>query len=148
MLKQFHASNFEGYLGKNIIVDEDFIPVLSKMNEIAIKHNMLVIVTSSFRKDIKVKGAIVPPAKKSNHLIGQAIDFNLKHKITGAYYNSIKLADDAGPDEVFLTEVVKSIPHLRWGDAFKIKDSVHIDTELNIRKPTEWQQKYDEIHGL
>ena len=107
-----------------------------------------MIITSSFRKDTNVKGAIVPPAKKSNHLIGQAIDFNLKHKITGVYYNSIKLADDTGPDELFLTEVVKSIPNIRWGDAFKVKDSVHIDTALNLRNPVLWQEKYNKIHGV
>jgi hypothetical protein len=143
-MKKFVASNFQG----NCTVDEDFIPVLTKINEIAIKHNMIVIITSSFRKDTNVKGAIVPPAKMSNHLIGQAIDFNLKHKITGVYYNSIKLADDTGPDELFLTEVVKSIPNIRWGDSFKVKDSVHIDTALNVRNPVKWQEKYNEIHGL
>ena len=143
-MKKFVASNFQGICN----VDEDFLPVLTKMNEIAIKHNMIVIITSSFRKDTNVKGAIVPPAKKSNHLIGQAIDFNLKHKITGVYYNSIKLADDTGPDELFLTEVVKSIPNIRWGDAFKVKDSVHIDTALNLRNPVLWQEKYNKIHGV
>lgn len=143
-MKKFVASNFQGVCN----VDEDFLPVLTKINEIAIKHNMIVIITSSFRKDTNVKGAIVPPAKMSNHLIGQAIDFNLKHKITGVYYNSIKLADDTGPDELFLTEVVKSIPNIRWGDAFKVKDSVHIDTALNLRNPVLWQEKYNKIHGV
>ena len=148
MIKKFTASNFEGLNKKQILVDEDFYAVLLKINEIAIKHNMQIIVTSSFRKDTNVKGAIVPPAKMSNHLIGQAIDFNLKHKITGVYYNSIKLADDQGPDELFLTEVVKTIPNLRWGDAFVVKDSVHIDMSLNLRNPIKWQEKYNEIHGV
>lgn len=143
MIKKFIASNFEGVCN----VDEDIIPQLKQMNDIAVKYGLTVIVTSSFRKDTNVKGAIVPPAKMSNHLVGQAIDFNLKNKKTGAYYNSTKLGDGIGEDEQFCREVVK-VTGLFWGEAFKVKDSVHIDSRLNKTNPVLWQQKYNKIHGI
>ena len=143
MLKKFQASNFQG----NCVVDEDFIPTLEKINNLAIKHNIIIIVTSSYRKDANVRGAIVTPSKKSNHMIGQAIDFNLKNSKTGEYFNSTKLADDKGLDEIFMQEVAKETG-VRWGDSFSVKDSVHIDTGLNVSNPVKWQQKYNKIHGV
>jgi hypothetical protein len=137
----FTASNFEG----ECIVDEDFAPLLEQMNEIAIKHNMIVVITSSMRKDTNVNGAIVKPATMSNHLIGHAIDCNVKSKITGEFFNSKRLGDGTGIDEIFLEDVDKNTD-LRWGQAFNTPDSVHFDDAMNIKKPLVWQQKFDALH--
>lgn len=58
-MKNFTASNFKG----ECLCDEDFIPLLEKMNSIAVTHQITVIVISSYRKDANVVGAIVTPAK-------------------------------------------------------------------------------------
>ena len=139
MIIKFTASNFEG----DCNVDDDFVIHLEKMNEVAVKYNMIVIITSSFRKDTNVAGAIVTPAKMSNHLIGHAIDFNLKNIITGEYYNSVKMKDGGGYDELFCNEVV-AITGLRWGMAFQVADSVHFDDGINIINPELWHKKYNE----
>lgn len=137
----FAASNFEGVC----IVDEEFAPLLQQMNDIAIMHNMIVVVTSSLRRDTNVAGAIVEPAQMSNHLVGHAIDCNVKSKATGEYFNSKKMGDGTGPDELFLEDVDRNTD-LRWGQAFNKPDSVHFDDALNIKKPAVWHQKYGELH--
>lgn len=138
----FAASNFEG----PCIVDEEFAPFLRQMNDIAIKHNMIVVITSSLRRDTNVAGAIVTPAQMSNHLVGHAIDCNIKSKITGEYFNSKKMGDGTGIDELFLEDVDRNTD-LRWGQAFNKPDSVHFDDALNIKKPIVWHQKYTALHS-
>lgn len=138
----FKASNFEG----DCFVDEEFVPLLMQMNQKAINHNMIVIIKSSGRKDTNVKGAIVTPAQMSNHMVFHAIDFNLKNKKTGEYYNSKKMGDGTGEDELFLEDVDRNTD-LRWGQAFNNPDSVHFDDAINIKKPLIWHQKYKELHS-
>ncbi len=137
----FTASNFEGHCE----CDEEFAPLLSQMNAIAVKHNMIVVVTSSGRKDTNVHNAIVKPAQMSNHLVYHAIDCNVKDKHTGRYYNSKLMGDGTGEDEKFLEDVDRNTD-LRWGEAFNVPDSVHFDDALNIKRPLMWQKKYDELH--
>ncbi len=143
MITKFTASNFEG----NCEADSDFIPYLEKMNEIAIKHDMAVVITSSYRTSTLVKGAIVPPAKMSNHLIGFAIDCNLKDLTTGEYYNSKKMGDEDGLDWLFCEDVVNN-SGLRWGRAFKTPDSIHFDYPMNLLHPETWHQKYNELQNV
>lgn len=143
MIINFTASHFRG----ECMVDEDFAIPLKGMNEVAIRHSFLVIVTSSGRKDTNVAGAIVVPAKMGNHLVFHAIDFNLKSLMTGKYYNSTLLGDGEGEDEVFCREVVQKTG-LFWGIAFKVADSVHIDDRLNVKDPELWLKKYNEIHKI
>ena len=138
----FKASNFEGICN----VHETFAPVLTQMNAIAIKHNMTVVVTSSYRKDANVKGAIVTPAKMSNHMIGHAIDCNVKDRNTGEYYNSTKMGDGKGKDQLFLEDVDRNTD-LRWGQAFNNPDSVHFDSAINIKNPAKWHEIYKELQG-
>lgn len=138
----FKASNFKG----DCFVDEEFAPLLKEMNTIAIKHKMIVIITSSGRKDTNVKGAIVTPAKMSNHLVYHAIDCNVQSEVTKEYFNSAKMGDGKGLDEAFLEDVDRNTD-LRWGQAFNTPDSVHFDDALNIKKPLIWQQKYKELHS-
>ena len=106
---------------------------------------MIVVITSSHRTDTNVKGAIVTPAIMSNHLVGHAIDCNVKSKTTGEYFNSKKMGDGTGPDELFLEDVDRNTD-LRWGQAFNKPDSVHFDDALNIKKPAVWHEKYRLLH--
>ena len=139
----FKASNFEGECN----VDEEFAPLLNQMNNIAVKHNVIVVITSSLRKDTNVSGAIVTPAEMSNHLIGHAIDCNVKSKTTGEYFNSRKMGDGTGADELFLEDVDRNTD-LRWGQAFNKPDSIHFDDALNIKKLTVWRQKYNSLNNI
>jgi hypothetical protein len=139
----FSASNFEGECN----VDEEFVPLLNQMNAVAVQHNMIVVVISSYRKDTNVNGALVTPAQMSNHLIGHAIDINVKNKLTGEFFNSKKMGDGTGADELFLEDVDRNTD-LRWGQAFNKPDSVHFDDAINIKKPVVWQQKFNAMHDI
>lgn len=140
MIVTYKASNFRG----DCKVHKDFVPYLNRMNEIAQQFTMLVIVTSSFRTSTNVPGAIVTPAKMSNHLIGFAIDCNLQDVETKEYYNSKKMGDKKGEDEEFIQKVLKETG-LRWGGEFRAKDEVHFDYALNIYDPKKWQKIYNEL---
>jgi hypothetical protein len=139
----FKASNFEGECN----VDEEFAQLLNHMNAIAVKHNMTVVITSSHREDTNVIGAIVTPAQMSNHLIGHAIDCNVKNKTTGEYFNSRKMGDGTGADELFLEDVDRNTD-LRWGQSFNKPDSVHFDDAINIKRPVVWKQKFSSLHDI
>lgn len=144
---QYTASNIKGYNGKVIFVDEDFVPQLDLANEVLKEEKMMMHVTSSGRWDTYVKGAIVKPAEKGNHLVFQALDFNLEDLITGIWYNSLKLGDGTGRDEVVMNKIADKAK-LRFGKAFKTKDSVHLDSNLNHLNPALWQIKYKEAQAL
>lgn len=136
---KYTASNFRN----ECTVDEDFIPYLDKMNEVAIKYGVTVIVTSSYRIDANVVGAIVHPATHSNHMIGHAVDCNLEHE--GMYYNSTKMLSDVGVIKTFIEQVEAT--GMRWGGRFKHPDSVHFDDALNIKNIVLWTTKYNLLHN-
>ena len=113
------------------------------MNTIAGKYGIIIHVTSSFRPDANVTGAIVTPATHSNHMIGHAIDCNLSSD--GAYYNSKKMQSDTGKIRKFIDEV--KLSGMRWGGDFGKPDPVHFDDGLNIKDMDLWKRKYAEIHN-
>ena len=140
-MKSFTASNFKG----ECIIDEDFESILEKMNAIAQKYNITVVVNSSYRIDANVAGAIVTPATHSNHMIGHAIDCNLEH--SGMYYNSHRMQTDTGIIRQFINEVKSA--GIRWGGDFKSKpDPVHFDDALNVTDMLVWTTKYKHAHGI
>ena len=141
MIVNFKASNFRG----DCYVDSDFSPYLTRMNGVLKKYNLVYIVTSSLRRDANVKGAIVTPAKKSNHMVGHAIDGNLLDPKTNTLYNSKKMGDGTGIDDECCNEIAQTTG-LRWGNAFNVKDSVHFDDALNIKNPKLWDEKFKELH--
>ena len=103
--------------------------------------------TSSFRKSGQViEGAIVKPAKRSNHYVGHAIDMNVVES-SGFWCNSKCLQNslDHHPDvECFVTKI-RNDPDLRWGGDFTPRDVVHIDDGLNLRNPNDYDQLYNNL---
>lgn len=140
-MKQFISSNFKGIC----TIDEDFEPILLKMNDIAQKYNITVVVNSSYRVDTNVHGAIVTPATHSNHMIGHAIDCNLQ--LNGVLYNSVKMQADKGVVKQFINEV-KATAGMRWGGDFGKPDPVHFDDGLNIKNMALWTAKYNALHNV
>ncbi len=118
------------------IIDDGFVPVMDHINDVCKKHHFMFIVTSSKRDSTLVKGAIVPPAKMSNHLVGHAVDGNLKNLTTGEYFNSKKMGDRKGDDEAVISEIESTMT--RWGGRFKREDTVHFDSGLNLKNPAHW----------
>jgi hypothetical protein len=132
------------FIGKELRADRDFFPCLDRLNELATDCGVEIFVTSSARDPGRtVAGAIVTPAARSNHLVGHAIDMNLKS--ASGFFNSKALAPAKLPSQpaeirAFI-EGVRSDPLLRWGGDFSKQDPVHIDDALNRRDPDRWDTK-------
>jgi hypothetical protein len=132
------------FIGNDLRADFDFFPCLDRVNGFATECGVEVYVTSSTREPGRtVRGAIVPPASKSNHLVGHAIDANLKS--ANGFFNSqaLKRANHADlPPEIrrFL-ELVRNDGELRWGGDFTPEDPVHFDDGLNRSDPARWDSK-------
>lgn len=117
-------------------IDDEFKPMMDIINDTCKQFDFTCVITSSKRASTLVKGAIVTPAQMSNHLVGHAIDCNLKNNKTGEYYNSKKMGDGIGTDEC----VIKAIEAkgIRWGGEFRAKDEVHFDDSINLKNPDHW----------
>lgn len=140
VLERYHHERF---VGQPVTADVDFFPFLDRVAGFAQKCKLFVHVTSSTRDPGgQVGGAIVTPAKRSNHLVGHAIDMNLLAE-SGELFNSAKLRDLANqPAEVRrFIELVREDADLRWGGDFSQPDVVHIDDGLNVRQPELWEAK-------
>lgn len=136
----FEASRF---MGQPCRADVQFVPMLKKINEYAEKADVYIHVTSSFRTSSNVRGAIVKPATRSNHMAGHAIDMNVLFDNKSKCANSKELAKYpavAEPVRRFIKSI-KDDPALRWGGDFQVKDSVHIDDGLNSDKQ-KWDKRY------
>ncbi len=143
-LVDFSASNF---VGKKVVADKDFVPALKRINQYAKDSDVLIHITSSFRKDTNVANAIVTPAKMSNHLIGHAIDMNVRYDTNHSKWcNSSALAKATLPAPVAkFINAIRNDTGLRWGGDFRKKDSVHIDDYYNSNIAN-WKKKYNKIH--
>ena len=144
-LLTYSASNIHGYKNAPIYVDSQFVGSMNLINEYARENGVEVIVTSSFRMEgRKIKGAIVAPAKMSNHLTGHAIDMNVLYNKTLYESKDLKLQHlpYLPKNVVYFIRDIRANPSLRWGGDFKTEDPVHIDDALN-KYPTEWRYRYD-----
>lgn len=134
----FEGSRFRGQCR----ADTEFVPSLIKINAYAEDANVFLAITSSFRTTTNVRGAIVKPATRSNHLAGHGIDMNVIYG-NGKWANSkvlIRYPDVPEPVRLILKSIIDD-PNLRWGGKFGVKDVVHIDDHLN-KSLTEWNKRY------
>jgi hypothetical protein len=136
------------FRGEALMIDEEFLPDLRKIEVAAAKQELVVWITSSWREPKKpVNNAIVPAAQLSNHLVGHGIDMNLIHK--GEFFNSAALMKATLPQEItdFFSEI-RAKPHpLRWGIEFSPADPVHIDNGLNVFHQSVYRQKLEKLWG-
>lgn len=139
-LTTFSGSNL---VGKTVVADTQFTGSLDSINSHAAANNVNLHVTSSFRTSSNVKGAIVTPAKKSNHMAGHAIDMNVIYGDKKNKWCNSKCLDGKLPEGVKgFIEAIQSDSGLRWGGDFGDKDSVHIDDGLNVNDPAAWEERY------
>ena len=140
-LTEFIGVNFQG---KKVLADDLFLPELQKIDKYAGEFGIKIHVTSSFRKDANVKGAIVTPSKMSNHMAGHAIDMNIV--FPGGWANSayLKKSNEANwhdSGKGFI-DAIRDDETLRWGGDFNTEDPVHIDDGLNVRSREEWKARF------
>ncbi|MCP5495541.1 MAG: peptidoglycan-binding protein [Leptospiraceae bacterium] len=123
------------FVGKKLLADKRFFDALDRINRYASKHDVLIHVTSSFRPDANVKGAVVKPSRRSNHMVGHAFDFNVRYG--DGYRNWANNAvlksypNIPTPVKAFIDDIRKDIG-LRWGGDFQVVDAIHIDDGFNL----------------
>lgn len=138
--------------GKNCYIDADFKPLMAIFCSLLEKYNLICHITSSWRADTVVPGAIVKPAQKGNHLVGHAVDANFIDK-EGVWWNSNGKAPGTKDLENATGDMLSFIHELlqngwRWGKAFNQPDDVHWDDGLNVRNPQKWTEIYNKIHSI
>jgi hypothetical protein len=141
-LTTYTGANF---IGKTVTADIEFVELLKVIDGYAAEAGVKLSITHSFRKAKQaIRGAIVPPAKRSNHLVGHAIDMNIS--LGGRLYTSRKLKKSKlkkQPKKVqAFVKRVREDARLRWGGDFSKQDPVHIDDGLNVRNKAAWDARY------
>lgn len=152
-LVMYQGSEFHGSYGAR--VDRAFLPVIKRINEIAGKAGVKIIISgpnaASFRPEgTVVQGAIVKPAARSNHKVGHAIDMNLWIPSKSKRYNSAALALSAranwDPEVAEFFRLIKAEGSIRWGGEFSTPDPVHLDDGINS-KPKVYDSRFRAVQA-
>lgn len=112
-----------------MLVHQDFVSWLVSMNDKAKANAVSLRVNQAFRvQGLPVSGAVVPPASKSQHLIGHALDVNI---VDGTTVNTsaMFIAGTATQAAKDFTKAAKGLG-LRWGGDFSPKDPPHFDKQV------------------
>jgi D-alanyl-D-alanine carboxypeptidase-like protein len=129
-------------------VDQAIEPKILDLAERAAVLQVSIWVTSSLREPYRpVDGAIVEPAKLSNHHIGHALDMNVL--FDSKLFGSSVLGNAQALPQNVRTFLENAIPAagLTWGGTFAKPDVVHIDDRLNVNEPDEFQAKLHALWG-
>jgi hypothetical protein len=114
-----------------ILVHVDFADSISStMNDEAKRAKVNLNINQAFRRaDVPPSGSVVPPAKKSQHLVGHAVDLNIIDGSTTNSADMFKNGNETDAADTFV-DAVKA-KGLRWGGDFSPVDPVHFDDYLN-----------------
>ena len=132
------------FVGEPVLAHRDFHEALRRLNGYAVESGVKIEVLHSFRRrDGWDEGVELPAHKRSNHLVGHAIDMNLIAE--GQRLNSRKLHrahwSDLPNSAKEWIRLVRADETLRWGGDFVRPDPVHIDDDLYRRQPAVWFEK-------
>lgn len=142
-LTEFKGESIKGYRGRQILIHEDFEPLLRRIDKYATDRNVELIVNQSYRPGVNLVGrTVVKPARYSNHLAGFAIDFNIKYAGEKYFSNELKkskLKELPFSIQGFINDV-RMDKDLRWGGDFRKEDPIHIDCPINLEKREIWKR--------
>ena len=146
-LAEYSGSRFRGHQGRQVLVHREFYAIADQINSYAVKNNLHLIITQSYRPpNKKIYDAIVTPAVKSNHLAGMPL---ILIWYTGAKFLNQKIFLMISffklPDAVknFIYDI-QADPSIRWGGDFETRDPVHLDDSININDIKKWEQHYNQ----
>jgi len=130
-----HSPTFKN-IGQPIVNNTEFVVskivfnMIELMNKTAKNLSITIKINQALRKHgVKVTGSVVPPATKSQHLIGHAIDCNI---VDGSSWNTstdFKKKKQTENSDKFIMEMKKNL--YRWGGNFSHVDTPHFDKQLN-----------------
>lgn len=141
--------------GKPCMINEEFTLVMGLFCRYLEIVKCSAVITSSYRPNAEnIKGAIVTPARRSNHMVGCGIDCNLVDS-KGRVWNSEDLEVFAPESKKYNPKIINEISQflglirrshsLRWGGDFKDFDTVHFDNSINVTNPKHWDELYASI---
>ena len=140
-LVSFTSDRIKGFRGQQILVHKEFTEALNRLEGYAAEQDVNLIVNQSYRKQGQtVNGAIVSPASRSNHLVGFAVDLNIRYD--GVKYFSADLRrgnlSHLPPSISVFIDAVRKDKSIRWGGDFNQQDPVHFDIPINLTRPQKW----------
>jgi peptidoglycan hydrolase-like protein with peptidoglycan-binding domain len=113
-----------------VLIHADFADsIKSTMNDAAKNAKVTLNINQTFRvQNAGVGGAVVTPAKKSQHLVGHAVDLNI---VDGDTVNTSAMFNSGGETDA-ADAFIKAVKGkgLRWGGDFSETDPVHFDDDL------------------
>lgn len=113
-----------------LVISKSAKKLISDINNKAKNQSVTIKVNQAFRENsVKLTGAVVTPAKKSQHLVGHAIDCNI---VDGDNWNnstSFKNKKETEGAKKLITALKKQ--DYRWGGDFTPIDSPHFDLKLD-----------------
>ncbi len=122
-IKHLHINDGE------IVISGEIIKYLKYANSKAKNLALNIVINQAMRvSGQKVTGAVVPPAKKSQHLIGHAIDCNI---VDGDNWNNSRTFENGKETKnakTFIAAMKKE--GLRWGGDFTNIDTPHFDKQI------------------
>lgn len=127
---QFTALDYPLAEADEILVHTNFVDVVGVLNEQALATQVVLRLNQAFRRaDVAPSGAVVRPAKKSQHLVGYAVDLNIIDGDTINTANVFKTGKETAAANAFIKGV--KAKGIRWGGDFSETDPVHFDDFLN-----------------
>ncbi len=142
-LKTFLGERIVGDEEQDILVHREFLTYMRKLDRIAEKHDVtLLVLNSYFKPGNYVNDFHVPPARYSNHYAGFAFDADIVYKDERFRFPHLRKSRMRHlPDAVsgFLNEV-REDPDIRWGGDFKTEEPVHYDVALSSKDPILWNE--------
>ena len=118
----------------DMVVHKDFVDSLTAINKAAADAGVLFQVNQTMRvAGVPVGGAVVTPATNSQHLIGNAIDFNIIDGGKTIHSSKMKWAELSQAAKDFITAVKDA--GMRWGGDWEKRDPIHFDAFLDPKGP-------------
>ncbi|GEM_PF-2226303 len=144
-LTTYRTNQIKGWRGRQILIHEQFLSHLKRMNTYARKNHLELIITHSYRiPGEKPDYSVVEAADYSNHSAGYAVDLNIKYQ--GKHFNSTQVNPRhfnhlPGPIQHFINRI-RQDQQLRWGGDFYRPDPVHFDVPLNQISAPRYRKYY------
>lgn len=144
-LMRYSGSGVSG----SLVIHKNWRSSMDRLAGYARSCGVTIQITSGFRTSSNVSGAIVTPASKSNHMVGEAIDFNLSY--SGGYCNSgclsgYRTGNIPSQPKCFMDRV-KNDSSFRLGVLFSTPDPVHIDSGKNVKDSRGWDAQYQQVQS-
>lgn len=121
--------SYPGAAVGELLVAEAFVAGIGAIDTAAGANKITVRINQTFRiAGIAPRGAVVPPATKSQHLVGRAMDGNFVDGTTVTTAAMMIAGRETKAVDDFI-EAAKAAG-LRWGGDFRRKDPIHFDDPL------------------